>query len=736
VKRAAATRKKPVTGALYRLARAAGVQLSYTDVSGREQCARTESVVAVLRGLGIPLDHPDQAAGALAALHKERRSRACEPVVVAWEGQAAALKLRLTAGSTRSGVRCVLTLEDGGELRWTVSPRDLERATARGVADISLPGDLPLGAHRLTIEVGPKLAHSTVLAAPCRSFAREHAGSRQLGVFLPLYSVRSERNWGVGDLGDLQMLGEWSAASGCGFVGTLPLLASFLDEPFDPSPYSPASRLFWNELFLDVEAAPEFEGSAAARRIVASAAFQEPLEKLRSAKLVDYKGAYRLKRRVLDVLAAAAFGDAKRRRQIDRFAAAVPTAREYAAFRAVGEAAGCGWRQWDDRLRQGTIRSGDYAEGNYRTHLYAQFLLTEQLDALGGPSHGHNLYLDLPIGVHADGFDTWRFRDAFAQGLTVGAPPDALFRGGQNWGFPPPHPHRARLDGHAYFRASVRTLMARSSALRIDHVMGLHRLFCIPGGMGGADGVYIRQPAEELYAALMIESHRAQAEIVGENLGTVPPEVDKELDRRGILKMYVGLFEFRPKERPVCRVPGRETLASLNTHDTPTLAAFWSGSEIYLRERLGLLTVAAAAKERRAHTKLVAAIRADLSRAGLLERGEDDPSAVATAMLRLLAASPARKVLVNLEDLWGEELPQNVPGVHEGVPNWRRKAARTLEAILSDPALGGTLMEVARLRSDGEGARRGGAAKNQRSGKRKAPTNGPRTRRTRERAGT
>ncbi len=692
-------------GVLVPLARAAGVQPSYVDVHGRRHAASAESLVAVLRRVGVPIESPGGASEALDAFRRQRNSLACEPVAIAWGG--ASVRVRVHAarqGDTRAA-RCRLRLEDGSELEWTARPpragvrrlKGKDGNAERFAFELRTPPALPFGAHTLTIDAGATRARTTLLSSPRRCWRPPARANRSLGIFAPVYALRSDSCWGIGDLSSLRELSAWAGASGCSFVGTLPLLACYLDKPFDPSPYAPVSRLFWNELFIDLEGAPEFERSAPARRLATRS--QGALRALRRKDLVDYRACYALKRRVLDALAAQAFADPIRRRQVEVFSRRSPDVGAYADFRATVETHGRTWRQWPDPSGGvGRAQKKTHA-AHARTHLYSQFLLSEQLASAGRVGGANGLYLDLPVGVHAEGFDTWRFRKTFAEGLAVGAPPDAFFASGQNWGLPLIDPWASRLDGHAYFRASVRTLLQHCAVLRIDHVMGLHRLYCIPEGFDGAHGAYVRQPAEELYAALCIESNRAGAEVVGENLGTVPPEVNTALRRRGILKMHVSLFEFRSGAKRACREPARDELASLNTHDTATFAAFWRGSDISLRRRLGIVTGAAAAKERRGRTKLTRAIASDLTRRGLLERGRKDNASVLRAMLRLLSRGKASRVLVNLEDLWGEVTPQNVPGVSVGYPVWRLKARRSLRAITSDPKLSGLLAELARLRS-------------------------------------
>ncbi len=558
-----------------------------------------------------------------------------------------------------------------------------------------------MGVHELTIDTGQERTRTTVLSAPRRCFSRADGARAQMGVFLPLYAVRSDRNWGIGDLTDLEALGELSAKAGCTFVGTLPLLACFLDRPFAPSPYSPVSRLFWNELFLDLESAPEFKRSAAARRRVDSS--RRAIEALRRSPSVDYRRAYALKRPVLDALAEQAFSDPARRRELDRFARAQPDVRAYAAFRAAVRRTGRTWRHCPEPMRRGVIAPEIEADPAYRRHWYAQLLFDEQLTRASRSAH---LYLDLPVGVHAGGFDTWRYRDTFIDGLTVGAPPDPTFTTGQDWGLPPPHPWRSRLDGHAYFRASLGNLLRRCAVLRIDHVMGLHRLYCIPQGTDGAHGAYVVQPAEELYAILCIESHRHQTEVVGENLGTVPANVNTELRRRGVLQMHVGQFELRAADGPVWRAPRADELTSLNTHDTPPFAAFWSGSDVALRHKLGFVTSREATAERRERDRLRRAVTAKLVRRRVRAGSRHASQGMAAlalghatlrALLRLQCQSPAARVLINLEDLWSEESPQNTPGTNS-TANWSHKAARTLNELASDEELMQFCRELAALR--------------------------------------
>jgi 4-alpha-glucanotransferase len=685
--------------ALRRLAKAAGIHTQYKDGLGRERRPPPETLMAILRALGHPLR---SARDAPRLLERARRTPAAEllpPVVVAWDGDAAPIRVPMPSRASR--IAWTLELEDrGGEYR-------SEQAVRRGSSALSLrlPRAIPMGRHRLIVEAGSARAVATVLSAPARCYQGEQQDAeqdRELGIFLPLYAVRSRRGWGIGDLSDLEALTQWAGSLGCNLVGTLPLLASFLDEPFEPSPYAPVSRLHFSELFADLTAAPELKGSPAAQRLLASATFARKLDSLRKGDMVDYRAVWRLKRQVLSFLAAAAFRNPARLSAMEKLLEQEPTVREYARFRAAAERKGTTWQHWNARAREGQLSAADFESSVYQRHLYAQLLIREQLTEQSrlARERGGRLYLDLPLGAHGGGFDLWRFREHFATDLATGAPPDTMFTHGQNWGFPPLHPEQSRLLGHAYLAAAIRNHLRFAGALRIDHIAGLHRLFCIPAGMNGEDGTYVTYPHDEFYAVLSMESHLARARIIGENLGTVPPEVTQTMTRRGVLGMWVGQFGLvADSARAVPPIPSSD-LACLNTHDIPPFAAHWRGEDITLRHDFGWLDDEAAAGEARGREQWRTAIVKYLRKERLLKAGKQEPPAeqVARAILLALARSDAGIVLVNLEDLWGEALSQNVPGTTDEHENWKRKASRMLESIISDGELAVFFRSLARAR--------------------------------------
>jgi 4-alpha-glucanotransferase len=671
---------------LRELARLYGVQIAYQDAMGQHREASPESLLAVLAALDAPVEGMGDVLEALLARREELAASLLEPVVVAWEGGPLALDLRL-GSEDGSSIACHVDLEDGGRRAWVFDPAALP-AAADGTRRLTLPERLPPGYHHLRLSTARRAAEAMVISAPRRAFGAE--GDPIWGVFLPLYALRTRRSWGAGDLSDLETLSGWVSSLGGGVVATLPLLASFLDEPFEPSPYAPASRLFWNELYLDPRSLPEFAESQAAQRLVESPEFRREIERLRESPRVDYRELMFAKRRVFEEMAHRFFARPSRRREeLDRFVQENPEVEAYAAFRAVGDRRGEAWPSWPERLREGSLAHADFDEEDRRYHLWAQWATAEQMRslALEARRQGPGLYVDLPLGVGGASFDVWREPAIFARGASAGAPPDSLFTKGQNWGFPPLSPERMRERGYGYLISSLRHHLEHAGILRIDHVMQLHRLFWIPQGMGAKDGVYVRYPAEELYAILSLESHRHRAWIVGENLGTVPPEVSEGMDRHGILGMYVLQYELQPGSEGQLREPPAASVASLNTHDMPTFRSFWEGRDADELASLGFYTAEEAQGEKERRRALRQGLTSLLppTPTGTPRDEAETERAVLHDRLAWLARSPARMVLVNLEDLWQESEPQNVPGTHTERPNWQRKAKLGFEEFSTRP---------------------------------------------------
>jgi 4-alpha-glucanotransferase len=461
----------------------------------------------------------------------------------------------------------------------------------------------------------------------------------------------------------------------------------------EPSPYSPASRLFWNETYIDVERAPGLEASPEARAELDDPVFREHVARLRKADLSDHPAAAAAKRRVLEPLARRAF-DGTPPDGLAAFAAS-PRATDYAAFRAEAERRGAWWGAWPEPEREGTLADDALADDRARYHLYVQWVAEAQLqEAAGRVRAAGGLMLDFPIGVNGAGYDVWRERRSFGADAAAGAPPDAFWSQGQDWGAPPPHPDGAREEGYRYHSDCFRTLFRYASVARIDHVIGLHRLYWVPRGASPKDGVYVRYRADEWYALLSIASNERDAVVVGEDLGTVPGYVRPAMRKHGLLRTYVAQREANGAGLPE---PPAESVAALNTHDMPTWVGFWRGTDVPLREELGLIDHTQAEEMLEARRRLRTALPDSLPG---VPRDADgiDPRPSLDGALERLAQSRAAIVMVSLGDLIGEPEPQNVPGTGQERPNWRRRYPWTLDEVERRPEVGSTLERIDRAR--------------------------------------
>ena len=544
---------------------------------------------------------------------------------------------------------------------------------------------MPWGYHRLRVAVRSHVGETLLVVAPRRVYAAQGKQSRGWGLFVPLYALRGSADWGAGDFSDLERLTQWTADQGGSVVATLPLLPSFFDGPFDHSPYTPVSRLFWNEFYIDVRRVPELAEQATPRNWLDSQATRAEIAALHSAPLVQYNQLMAFKRRILSQLSTALFeSESNRRAELECFVASRPEVEVYARFRAVVEHAGKRWTDWPEPWRSGDLKDAPYDNAVKQYYLYTQWMADCQLSDLSRRARDRGLawYLDFPLGAHAQGYDVWRYAESFAQEMRGGAPPDSIFVNGQDWGFPPLHPEGLRRQRYAYFIDSLRHHLRYTSLLRIDHVMSLHRLYWVPAGCSARDGAYVRYRAEELYAILSIESHRHQTAIVGENLGTVPAYVNAALKRHAVSPMYVLQYELNDRADDPLPEVAPQAVASLNTHDLPTFAAFFEELDIDDRRDLDLLGAEEAAQQRVQRTKLRQALGEWLRQKGGLEQGDPTLTQLFRACLAFLGTSSASMVLVNIEDLWLETGQQNVPGTVEQRPNWRRRTKYTLDELM------------------------------------------------------
>jgi 4-alpha-glucanotransferase len=640
---------------LAELARLYGIQTSYRDTQKQRQEATPETLLLTLAALGAPVRSMDDVPRALADRAAEAASTRIPPVIVAWDGKVPAAARRL--GSKQ---KPVLITEDGEEQPWP-------------------PRHLPAGYHTLFVRDGSRNFETLVISAPSRAHFpfSEHVW----GVFAPVYALDSARGLGAGDLTDFESFANWVVSLGGRVTATLPLLAGYFETPFDPSPYAPVSRLFWNELYADPERVAEFK----------SADDSSPVsESTKPNGIVDYRELMPRRRAVLERLAKQFFanGSGQRRDAFEAFRRANPGLDDYARFRAVVDRTRSGWTTWSAPLRDGVIAPGDYDPSAFAYHQYAQWIVQEQLQRIADRfgAAGGALYLDMPLGLHPGGFDAWRYPNLFVKAVAAGAPPDPVSTEGQHWGFRPLHPWAMREDRYRYAIAGIRNHLKYAKLLRIDHVMGLHRLYWIPDGVDKSEGVYVEYPADEMYAILSLESHRNRAGIVGEDLGTVPPVVRSTMRQRHLYRLYALQYEIvGSRNDPGLRRPPEEAVACLNTHDMPPFRAFLDGRDIPDRIRLGFLDEDAARQERIHRSGQRRALARFLHAHGLVAGKQPSSLDLFQACVEFIGASRARVALVNVEDLWQETDPQNVPATEIERPNWRRRLKRMLEEIRSNP---------------------------------------------------
>jgi 4-alpha-glucanotransferase len=693
----------PPSEDLSRLAVLHGVATSYSPSPDRSVAASATAVTLTLAALGVDASTPGAVRAALAAREGERGERLLPPTVVGWSGSPPAA-LAALPGGTRLRI-------------------DTEQGESRASAD-----GLPPGVHRLTATTPDgRTATAHLIVAPPRLPA---PAGRSYGLLVQLYSLLSRRSWGMGDLGDLAELAGWAGRSlGAGFVQVNPLHAAVPGTPTDPSPYRPSSRRFPDPVHLRIEDIPEAAYVEDPERLRAllerSGRLREAV--LRQGALIDRDAVWELKREALELLGEVPLGPGRRAAYCDFLAGQGQALEDHATWCALAEVHGSDWHRWPTGLRDPRSAETTRARNGLmdRVDFWSRlaWLTDTQLTAAqrAGREAGMPVGIvhDLAVGVHPGGADAWAQQEYFAAGMSVGAPPDAFNARGQDWGLPPWRPDRLAESGYAPFRDLLRALFRYAGALRIDHVMGLFRLWWVPQGHPPTEGTYVRYDAEAMLAVLVLEASRAGALVIGEDLGTVEPGVREALRERGVLGTSVLWFErdWDGDGRPLPPDGWRaDCLATATTHDLPSTAARLTGEHVELRDSLGLLT--RPLEEERAEAAADAGEWLSLlSRLGLLHGtgGGGDASseeAEIQAVHRFLLRTPARMVGVWLPDGVGDRRPQNLPGTWDQYPNWRLPIADaqgrpvTLEDLAASPRLR-ALMEV--LRGDGHEAGDGGS---------------------------
>ena len=668
------------SAALVELAHAYGIATDFTDWKGRHVDVPAETVTEVLRAMDVDLSDPGAALADLRDAPWRRMLPAC---VVVRRGEQRSIAVHVPDMDPAEPVEVSVELETGAGLTLQQSPdRSGREVDGRPVVEVAfqVPADVPLGYHLVLARCGAHEARSTLVVTPDWLGVPESMGeTASWGFATQLYSVRSARSWGVGDLTDLTDLAVWSGAElGADYLLVNPLHAAEPVAPMEPSPYLPTSRRFFNPLYLRVERIPEYADLPARDRAVIDDLVREVHERLDGADVIDRDTAWTAKRAAL--------------RLVHRVPRSAGRDLDYAAYRARhGEALarfatwnvlaqlhGNDFRAWPAELQDASsaavtaYAAGHEAEIDFE--MWLQWLLDEQLQVAQAKAVGAGMSLgtmhDLAVGVHPGGADVWRMRSTYASGIQVGAPPDAFNQVGQNWSQPPWRPDRLQELAYAPFRDLIAAVLRHAGGVRVDHIIGLFRLWWIPEGRPPSEGTYVRYDHEALVGVLALEAARAGAVVVGEDLGVVEPSAREYLASRGVLGTSILWFERDDQGRPLPAQRWRELcMASVTTHDLPPTAGYLTGEHVELRDRLGLLT-RPPAEERAADEEERQSWLAEVAAHGLLPEAADIEQTV-EALHRYLRLTPARLLNVALTDAVGDRRTQNQPGTTDEYPNWR-----------------------------------------------------------------
>lgn len=709
--------------ALRTLARRLGLQTTYRDGRQIQRTVPVSTLHAVLESMGFAAATVEEAQRVLAELHRQEWQNVVDRVIVrspADRDPRLILSLPFGAESLHNvAIEGTIQNEIGEKHTFHYHGRACHVHESREIGGqrvcrvaLPFPSCSSCGYFQLHVHIsgkGMSIDRTALVIVPPSHCHIPEPSRRSWGIALQLATLQSSTNWGCGDFQDLRRVMSWAGEHGADTVGVNPLLSAV---PGVISPYSPSSRLFLNPLYIDITAVPEFQSSEQIRRRIRDAPFRRALASLRTRALVDYEGVRALKRTVFEQLYRE-FRLRHLRNRTDRaqefFRFLEREGRNlfrFAVFQTLSESFEfSAWRQWPSVYRDpDSLTVAQFArrhDDQIRFHQYLQWVCQDQLQTLNQDARRTNLalglYHDLPIGVHPDGADAWIFQDQFARGMTIGAPPDTFNIHGQNWGLLPLNPSALRIHGYELFIETVRRIMRLGGMLRIDHALGLFRLFWIPDQAPNPSGVYVRYPVDELLAIIALESVRAQTMVVGEDLGTVTPQIRHRLARSGMLSYRLLLFERtatgefrRPSSYP------RQALVAATTHDLPTLRGFWAARDIELKTHLHIYpTSRMAREERRQRLRDRRALLRALHQEGLLPPEfsldrvpEQLTDELCEALYRYLARAPSRMMIVTIEDLIGEIEAPNLPGVPEAAyPSWRLKLTRPMDEWMNDPVV-------------------------------------------------
>lgn len=668
--------------ALTELARACGVATEYWDWQGNHVIVGEQTICGVLKALGVDTSDDAAVTSSTAAVADRAWRRTLPPIVVCRQGSTAWVPVHLPDGTT---VQVWVVLEDGSrrevsQVDHYVDPRVID-GQPTGQATFEVPGDLPLGWHTINARLAqgsfsaPLVVSPSALVLPS---ALQKSGTSTWGLMSQIYSVRSRQSWGLGDLADLADMSAWAAVDlHADFVLVNPLHAGEPVAPMEPSPYLPTSRRFLNPIYIRVEDIPEVGYMSSADRLLLERQADDA-RTLNEADTIDRDAVWAAKVTALRTV----FQQPRSARRERAFAAFCEREgqglRDFSTWCALAEKHGLSWSLWPEGLQHPSSPVVDASRSELRQAMefyqWLQWIVDEQLAAVqrqareAGMSVG--IIHDLAVGVHPEGADAWGLGDALARRVMVGAPPDQYNQLGQDWGQPPWRPDRLEELGYAPYRDMLRTVLRHAGGIRIDHIIGLFRLWWIPDGRPPGEGTYVRYDHEALIGILALEAERAGALVIGEDLGLVEPWVRGYLSARGIFGTSILWFETDAAGNPLPAEEYRELcLATVTTHDLPPTAGYLAGVHIDLRHDLGLLT--RTLEQERALSEAARQDVLDMMVArGLLRAGAPD-SEVVEALHRFLIWTPARLVGVAVPDLSGDHRVMNQPGTDEQYPNWR-----------------------------------------------------------------
>jgi 4-alpha-glucanotransferase len=700
-----------------------GIDPGFWDIWGKYHETTREAKQSILRAKGFDATGAASLERSLTAHARREWERLLPPALIAGEADALELPVSVRAESLGERAQFRVRAEDGSisefELKLWELPAaasvDLDSET-RVRKTARLPVQLPLGYHEVTATVAGETATCRIAITPDRAWTPEHLGrgGRAAGVAVSLYGVRSARNWGCGDLTDLLGVVDWVGDDlHAGFVSLNPLHAIHNRRPFNTSPYLPNCVYYQNFIYLDGEAIEDFARSRRARQFRECGRVVAEIEALRASPYVEYERVAALKFEFLKLLFVQFLREWRRgtarSRDFDAFAAREGQLLEdFATYSALDEYLHRRnpdlwmWTQWPEEYRD---PSSDATRAFRRKHWrsvmfyqYVQWQLDIQLrraQQWARDRHlGVGLYHDLALATDRYGCDLWANRPFFVEGCRVGSPPDDFSPKGQDWGFPPPDAERHRADGYRLFAESIRRNCRHGGALRIDHVMRLFRLYWIPDDCDATAGAYVKERTLDFVKILALESVRNRVVIVGEDLGTVEPEIRETLARFGILSYR--LFYFEKNQRGAFRRPDEypmQSLVSSTTHDLPTLAGFWIGADIEARRAAGILDDAGlraqfASRIEEKQKMLDVLFEMNLMPAHLPRQASAYPELIGelhNAVVGFLALTPSQLLAINQEDLTKETAQQNLPGTTWQYPNWGRKMRFTVEQLRSHP---------------------------------------------------